>query len=120
MGQRPKTKMPVSERAKQFAPFSALRGLEAALKRKENETMYESKKMLSDEALISLNKVLSRLEAGMTVKVRYYDENIKRYTDITGTVLSHDRTYGCIRIDTTAILYDELAGIAILKSAAPK
>lgn len=108
--------MPVSERAKQFAPFSALRGLEAAFERKENETMYESKKMLSDEALTSLNKILARLEKGMTVSAKYYDESIKRYRDITGVVASHDRTYGCIRIDNIAILYDEIAGLAILSS----
>ncbi len=37
MGHRPVSKMPVSERAKQFAPFSALGGLEQALKKKEEE-----------------------------------------------------------------------------------
>ncbi|MBO4556461.1 MAG: hypothetical protein J5706_06835 [Elusimicrobiales bacterium] len=39
MGQKPRNKMPIKERAKQFAPFAAIRGLEAALKRKEQELL---------------------------------------------------------------------------------
>lgn len=37
MGKRPRTKMPVSQRAKQFAPFQAVGGLDEALKRAEEE-----------------------------------------------------------------------------------
>ncbi len=34
MASKPKSKMPVSERAKQFMPFSALKGLEEAIEKK--------------------------------------------------------------------------------------
>ncbi len=34
---KPKTKMPISERAKQFMPFSALKGLDEAIAKKEEE-----------------------------------------------------------------------------------
>jgi len=37
MGKKPKTKMPRSQRAKQFAPFKALDGLEDALRKAEEE-----------------------------------------------------------------------------------
>lgn len=37
MGTKPKGKMPVIERAKQFMPFAAVRGLQLALRRKEQE-----------------------------------------------------------------------------------
>ena len=37
MGKRPRTKMPISQRAKQFAPFQAVGGLDEALKRAEEE-----------------------------------------------------------------------------------
>ena len=37
MGKKPKNKMPREQRAKQFAPFQALSGLEEALKRAEEE-----------------------------------------------------------------------------------
>ena len=37
MGKKPRTKMPVSQRAKQFAPFQAVGGLDEALRRAEEE-----------------------------------------------------------------------------------
>lgn len=36
---RPKNKMPISERAKQFMPFSALKGLDEAIAKKEEELL---------------------------------------------------------------------------------
>ena len=114
MGHRPRNRMPVSERAKQFAPFSALTGLDNALAKKERELLYEEKKLLSEESIMSINKVLSRVEKGSEVKIEYYDEKIKRYTTIAGTVQSHDTLYGCIRVNGSSVLYDEISGIAIL------
>ena len=45
MGKKPRTKMPVSQRAKQFAPFKSLDGLDAAMREAEEEhsRMRESK-----------------------------------------------------------------------------
>ncbi len=37
MASRPKNKMPVQERAKQFMPFSALKGLDEAIAKIEEE-----------------------------------------------------------------------------------
>lgn len=37
MASKPRAKMPVSERAKQFMPFAALKGLPEALEKKEKE-----------------------------------------------------------------------------------
>ncbi len=37
MGKRPRTKMPVSQRAKQFAPFKSLSGLDEVIRRAEEE-----------------------------------------------------------------------------------
>ena len=37
MAQKIRTKMPLSQRAKQFAPFKAVGGLDEALRRKEEE-----------------------------------------------------------------------------------
>lgn len=37
MANRPRAKMPVSERAKQFMPFAAVKGLDEALQQKRHE-----------------------------------------------------------------------------------
>ena len=108
-------KMAVSDRAKQFAPFSALTGLESALARKEAELLYEEKKLLSEEMIASINRVLCKVEEGMTVRAEYYDTQIKRYVTVRGEVEVHDRLYGTVRIGGRVILYDEIAGIEIIK-----
>ncbi|MBP3899769.1 hypothetical protein J6D24_03150 [Candidatus Saccharibacteria bacterium] len=46
MPKKPAKKMPVSERAKQFLPFAALNGLDAALRQKEWEV--ESRQKLEN------------------------------------------------------------------------
>ena len=49
MGKKPRSRMPREQRAKQFAPFQAVGGLEEALRRAEEEhrRMIESQSMVS-------------------------------------------------------------------------
>ena len=47
MGKKPKTKMPVEQRAKQFAPFD---GLDAAIRRAEEE----HRKMLESRSVVNV------------------------------------------------------------------
>lgn len=114
MACRPRRKMAVADRAKQFSPFAALSGLEAALARKEAELLTEEKKILSDEAAASVNRVLCRLEEGMRVRLEYYDGRERRYLTLSGEVGVHDKLYGTLRIGDKVILYDEISGIEIL------
>lgn len=107
--------MTAEDRAKQFAPFAALRGLEYALEKKEAELMYEKKKMLSEEMSASINRVLIKVEEGMTVRVEYYDGQVRRYLSLCGEVEAHDRLYGTLRVAGKVILYDEISGIEILR-----
>jgi len=107
--------MPVSERAKQFAPFSAMRGLDYALAKKEEELLCEDKKQLSEEAVCSLNRLLCRLCEGMGVRVRFYDDRLCRYVTQIGLVEAHDRMYGTLRVNGRVILYDEISGLEILR-----
>ena len=74
--------MPIEQRAKQFAPFSALKGLEEALRQKEE--LREPRRELSEEAAAALNETLLCLREGQTVRVQYYDT--RRYVQQTGTV----------------------------------
>lgn len=69
-------------RAKQFLPFDALKGLQEALKEKEQE--YEEKRELSEESLIELNNIFNKIEKGSYVKIKYYKN--KRYEKIKGIV----------------------------------
>lgn len=50
MGKKPRTKMPREQRAKQFAPFQAVGGLEEALRRAEEE----HRKMVEESNVINV------------------------------------------------------------------
>ena len=58
------------QRAKQFAPFSALKGLEEALAEKERE--YEPQAELSDDAAEELDRCLRELQKGTGVTGKYF------------------------------------------------
>ena len=62
--------MPASRRAKQFAPFDALKGLKEAIARKER--IPTPKRILAEDAVQELNKRLSSLKKGNIVTVVYY------------------------------------------------
>ena len=62
-----------AQRAKQFLPFSAVRGLEEALERKREELLLEDRVILDEGGIEEVNKVLTALLPGETVEVEYYD-----------------------------------------------
>lgn len=66
--------MPISERAKQFMPFDALKGLKEALRLKE----YKHEKIqmgdLPEEEIEEISKILSSLKKGDSVNVSIFDD----------------------------------------------
>ena len=64
--------MTLEQRAKQFMPFSALSGLDAALKAKEREMGLTDKPSLSEDREDEINALLLGLEAGDRVIIDYY------------------------------------------------
>lgn len=83
------------DRAKQFLPFDALKGLQEALREKEIE--YEEKIELSEESLTELENKFNKIEKGSYVKIRYYKN--RQYIEINGIVTNIDYTRKKIQID---------------------
>ena len=83
------------DRAKQFLPFDALKGLQEALREKEIE--YEEKIELSEESLTELENEFNKIEKGNYVKIRYYKN--RQYSEINGIVTNIDYTRKKIQID---------------------
>ena len=82
MPSKPKQKMPIEERAKQFMPFSALKGLEEALASKEK--IIVPKKELTQDYAEELNLKLKSLKAGSIITVVYYCK--EEYIKLTGMI----------------------------------
>lgn len=95
----------MSDRARQFMPFAALKGYYELLRTKER-VVVQKKELSDDYAEILSRKVLS-LKVGMMIKVTYYsngdyvslegivtDINIdRRYITIVKTIISLDDVY---------------------------
>lgn len=69
-----RTKMLISERAKQFMPFDALKGLREALRLKE----YKHEKILigdlSEEQVEEISSILLKLKKGDMVEAEIFDD----------------------------------------------
>ena len=64
--------MTLQERAKQFAPFDAMKGLQEALRDREERHCRVDKHDISDEDIEENSLVIAKLSKGHTVFIEYY------------------------------------------------
>lgn len=106
--------MEVGHRAKQFAPFAALRGFEETVRKKE--ILYEPKKELSEEKKHELDSKLRILSKGMKVQAVYFVESSEfpgkgKHCSIEGMVEFFDpKIY--LRIGDTEIPVSEITELS--------
>ena len=104
--------MDVQHRAKQFAPFAALRGFEEIVRKQE--ILYEQRKVLSEEQKCGLDRKLQMVSVGMQIQATYFKESREmkpagQYHTICGTVEFFDPSIH-LRIDDTIPDLCELSG----------
>jgi hypothetical protein len=99
--------MPVSHRAKQFAPFAALKGFEDSVR--EKEEIYVPCIELSEESKEDLDRRLRLLKYHERISLTYFKQNpsailpVGQYKKITGTVEYIDPLHRYIRVGDTEI-----------------
>lgn len=76
MGRKPIHKMPVRDRAKQFMPFSPLKGLEEAIAKKEMEILKRPRAILSADAEELLNRKMQDIYIGDEITLIYYEKGL--------------------------------------------
>ena len=106
--------MDVGHRAKQFAPFAALRGLEKTLQKQE--IIYEFQKDLSEEKKNELDMKLRILEYGMKIQVTFFartrkDKTLGQYHTGTGSVEFFDPSI-YLRVDDTEIQIQDICDLS--------
>lgn len=101
--------MPVSDRAKQFMPFSALKGLDEALRAKEKIVV--PKVELSPEMAEELDYKMHLLEKGKMVTVIYFSNG--EYVKVTGLVARINETSRVIQIVNTKFRFDDILDIDV-------
>ncbi len=121
-------RQPLSERAKIFSPFAALRGHEERLADEDDRLLLVEQAELSEEDQRSLGEEIAGLQKGMEVTVTYFEtedeeQGLGRYRVVSGTVLETDPVLGRMRIRVRQegenageeqLTFAALAGIEIL------
>lgn len=111
---KPAAPMPLSDRAKIFAPFSALKGLSEALYEKEKHHI--PKVTLSEEAAEEINRQLKILQPGQRVTITYYHLNSHKkgeYLKISGILSRLNPDRQTLTIADTIIHFSDLRDIII-------
>ncbi len=98
-------RMPLSERAKIFAPFAALRGHSDRLSEETGKLLKSERIELSEEEAEILSEKLLQVKKGMEVTVVYFEPdspggNTGYYVSLSGRVAVFDPIYRMIRIAT--------------------
>ena len=106
------SKMKISDRAKIFAPYDALKGFKEMLK--EQELPKEEKKTLSEEQFLELNNTLLSLEKGVVISVKHYNYVESKYEITEGVFIKLDQVYKCIYVVKTKISLDNILEIKII------
>lgn len=108
-----RVKMSKSDRAKQFAPFDALRGLQEALRIKEYEHDRKEKGDISQEKLTEMTTILLEHTRNYILNVKYfYDGYIMEKIGIAKI----DLALRTITFDNLKINFDDIVDISVKKS----
>ena len=107
MDSNARPKMSMSNRAKQFAPFDALKGFQEALRKKEK--MPVPKKELAEEKAEEINEKLKQLTTWKLITVVYYNDG--EYIQLTGTVVKIEKNKRYLQMAETIIPFDDISDI---------
>ncbi len=101
-----------SDRAKQFMPFDAMKGLKEALREREERHSRVDKRILSDENIQKISNQLQRLSVGDCISVTCY----RGFHEIVlpGKLTQIDFAFKFIYVNDEKILFDDIYDIKIL------
>ena len=97
----------MSDRARQFLPFDALKGFKEAIK--ERQKIKVEKPELSEEMAIELSFKLNQVKKGMIVKIVHYDN--EEYIETFGMVSEFSEVFNYLKIVKKKILFENILDI---------
>lgn len=97
-------RMPRQERAKQFMPFAALKGYEAALQ--EKEKLVVAKIELAEDYKEELDYKFQQVREGVMISVVYFCKG--EYLKVTGMVSRVDEAAGVLKVVNTEIRFEDI------------
>ncbi len=100
-----------ADRAKQFAPFDALKGLQEALRLKEYEHERSLKGDIQEEKILEISSVIKNLKKNDLVEVVFFEDGYNK--KIKGKSIV-DIIDGFIKINEKVIKFDNILDITLL------
>ena len=94
-------RMAISNRAKIFSPFAALRGFDDEISNEGATKLLVKKVELSDDEKNKLSDKLQQVKKGMKITIRYFlrvSEAAGQYEDVSGTVVTLDTVFRELKI----------------------
>lgn len=110
MEYKQRAKMPPSQRAKQFMPFAAVKGLEKAIAEQEQLRNRTEQIELGEEQAQAINEALKHLRKGNMVSVRFHADG--KSQALQGKVEQIDPARGTIRIKGIVVPINSILGLA--------
>ena len=101
-----------ADRAAQFQPFDALKGLQEELREREERRTRVEKKELSEERVDEISSALAKIYQRMDVEVTFYCGG--RYYNIKGIVMDKNDIYKYLVVGEGKIFYDDIYEIKLL------
>ena len=101
-----------ADRAKQFLPFDALKGLHEELAKREERHNRVEKVELSEDKQLEIAHVLERLEPNFRVEVVFYYKG--HYLDIVGDIVKVNPYSKFILMGQQKIFFSDIKDITIL------
>ena len=105
--------MPRSERAKQFAPFDALKGLQKALRLKEYEHDRMVRGDIDDETIDKISKQLQKIKKKDSIYIKYFEDGY--YKELKEKVKRIDVNKREVELESKTIFFDDLFDLNIIK-----
>ena len=109
MANRPRPRMAAADRAKQFLPFAALKGLPEALAKKERVAV--PKIVLSEDMAAELDQKIQEIVPGRIISVVYFHQG--EYLKVTGMVARFDRSSRILQVVNTRISLDDVLKVEV-------
>ncbi len=100
------------DRAAQFLPFDALKGLQEELRKREEKLSRVDKIELSDEQIENISNTLTHIEIGSRVQITFYLNG--HYFDVEGDVAKISTIYKYLTIGQQKIFFDDIYQIEVI------
>ena len=99
-------------RAAQFLPFDALKGLAEELQERIDRRNRVSRRELSEEDSAAISAALMRIDAGSMVRLDFYEDG--KYIEVEGMIDARNDAQKCVIIGEKKIFYDDICYLVVL------